>query len=402
MRLLAWQQRCALLLCAAAASSGGGASSHASAAAGSIAAAGGPPPFNCSTQPAGAFAPITLRNARGTLNVTFLPYGGTVRNVRFADARGVPTDLVLGFDDGAQYCANAQHPYFGALIGRVANRIANGSFSLNGVAYTTPINEPLPAGGNDTLHGGWVGFDRRVYAVTQTRGGAAELRYTSADGEEGFPGALAVAITYTVDDENTWWIDYEATAAADTVVGLTQHSYWNLNGAVADVTEHILTLPGAHTVLAVDAHLIPTGAFTDVRDAPWLDFNAAKAIGRDIANGTVAPGGGYDNAWVFDAWAPGAAPVLRAVAVSPRSGIRMEVHTDQPSLQFYSGNFLNGSIPRKADQGEGVYVHWGALALEAQHFPDAVHHQGDPRWPSVVLRAGQTYRQRTGYRFSHA
>ena len=166
------------------------------------------------------------------------------------------------------------------------------------------------------------------------------------------------------------------------------------------MTEHVLALPAAHTVLAVDAHLIPTGAFDDVRAKPWLDFNLPKPIGRDIANGTVAPGGGYDNAWIYDEWTPGGEPQLRAEVSSPLSGIRMQVLTDQPSLQFYSGNFLDGTLPKKKDQGGGTYVHWGALALEAQLFPDAVHHQGEARWPSVVLRAGETYRQQTAYRFT--
>ena len=152
------------------------------------------PPFNCTSQPPGAFTPVELRSPSGLLRLSFLPYGGTVQRLILADpARGIETDVVLGFDDATQYCANAVHPYFGAIIGRVANRIAGGSFSLDGKTYTTPVNEPA---GGDTLHGGWVGFDRHVWAVELAPGGAAAtLRRTSADGEQGFPGALDVAVT---------------------------------------------------------------------------------------------------------------------------------------------------------------------------------------------------------------
>lgn len=325
-----------------------------------------PPPFNCSSQASGAFVPVNLTNAAGTLTLAFLPYGGTVQRVIFG---GV--DVVLGFDNATQYCDNAIHPYFGALIGRVANRIAGGAFDFHGRAVNTPINEVYATGGGDTLHGGWVGYDRRVWSVEVAPGGAAAtLRLESPDGEEGFPGALSIAVTYTVNDDDSWGIEYAATAADDTVVAMTQHTYWNLNGAAANITEHILKLPGARNTLAVDGNLIPTGAFSPVSEQPWMDFTQAKAIGRDIAKGTVTPTGGYDNAWLFDGWRPGAPPAVRALAFSPLSGIQMEVSSDQPSIQFYSGNFLDGTLAKKADQGAGFYSRWYALALEAQHFPD--------------------------------
>ena len=281
----------------------------------------------------------------------------------------------------------------------MANRI-NGSFVLGGATVTTPVNEAWSGGGGDTLHGGWVGFDRNVWKVERAPGGAsATLRLESPDGDEGFPGALSVAVTYTVGDDDSWDILYEATAHADTVVALTQHTYWNLNGARATVLEHELELRGASTYLAVDEHLIPTGAFAPVSAAPWMDFGTPKPIGRDIANGTVTPTGGYDNAWVFDGWRPQQPPQVRARVFSPLSRVGMEVLTDQPSIQFYSGNFLDGTLKNKADQGPGSYTRYDALALEAQQFPDAVHHAGAPGWPSVELRAGQTYSQRTAYRF---
>ena len=352
------------------------------------------PPYNCSSQPPGAFEPVELANTAGTLRLSFLPYGGVVQRIIYA---GV--DVVLGFDDPVQYCANAIHPYFGALIGRVANRI-NGSFSLAGATVTTPENEAWPGGGGDTLHGGWVGWDRRVWSVERAPGGAAAtLRLESADGDEGFPGAVSAAVTYSIADDDSWSIAYEATAHADTVIALTQHTYWNLNGARATVLEHELELRGAASFLAVDEHLIPTGAFTPVSAAPWMDFQTAKPVGRDIANGTATPTGGYDNAWRFDGWLAGQPPTVRAVAFSPMSRIGMQMSTDQCSVQFYSGNFLDGTLKNKADQGPGAYTRFDALALEAQMFPDAVHHAGDAEWPSVELHAGQTYRQHTTYRF---
>jgi len=357
-----------------------------------------PPPFNCSTQPAGAFTPIELRSPGGGLRLSFLPYGGTVQRLIVAGG-GPETDVVLGFDDPTQYCANAIHPYFGALIGRVANRIAGGSFQLDGAPVRTPLNEVYSDGvSGDTLHGGWVGWDRRVWAVTVAPGGAAAtLSLQSPDGEEGFPGELSATVTYTLGADDSWTIAYAATAgAADTVVAMTQHTYWNLNGARANVTEHELLLRGGDAFLAVDEHLIPTGAITPVAAAPWMDFTRAKAVGRDIANGTATPAGGYDNAWVFADWRAGAPPALRAEVFSPLSGIAMQVVTDQPSMQFYSGNFLDGTLPNKADQGPGVYTRYDAMALEAQHYPDSVH---QPTWPSIELKAGQTYRQLTSYRF---
>jgi len=313
-------------------------------------------------------------------------------------------DVVLGFDDLTQYCANDEHPYFGALIGRVANRIANGSFELNNNIYHTPVNEPAPSGGNDTLHGGYVGFDRRVWEVAQASSSTATLKYESFDGEEGFPGDLLVTVTYSLDDNNTWWIDYTATGGdKDTVIGLTQHTYWNLNGGQEDITEHVLHLPKAERYLSVDDHLIPDGCFVDVASTPWMDFTVAKPIGVDITCGTVADGGGYDNAFIYNDWTDGEEPRVIASVMSPLTSISMEVISDQPSIQFYSGNGLDGTLPQKSDQNDGAYyVHWGALALEAQHFPDSVHHQDDPSWPNVVLKAGATYHQLTGYRFSTA
>lgn len=350
-------------------------------------------PYGCAALNAsGAFNTVTLKS--GDIELRFIPYGGTVTNIFVKDRNGATKDIVLGFDDPTQYCAFAQHPYFGALIGRVANRISNGTFVLDGVRAYTPINE-LP--GNDTLHGGTIGFDRRQWSVSQTDASHAVLTLTSPDGEMGFPGDLdMITVKYGLEG-STWTIDYEATSgSSDSVCSLTQHTYWNLNGGVGDVLDHVLEMKSATRVLEVTSFLLPTGAFVNVSAQRPLDFTQAKSVGRDI-NATLAFswGHGYDFAWVFDNWIAGK-QVPQLNVFSPATGISLEMATDQISAQVYSGNFLNGSIPAKAGQG-GSYPHWGALALEAQALPDAVNHVN---FPSVIVKAGQTYRQSTSYTIS--
>jgi aldose 1-epimerase len=339
----------------------------------------------------------------------FLPYGATAQRLRVASPLGGPVvDVLLGFDDGTVYCSGAYgdagHPYFGANIGRVANRIRGGAFPFaacaGGVCHT-PINE-VP--GNDTLHGGLFGYDRRVWTVTPLNASAARLAYDSPDGEQGFPGALHVEVTYALSDgPPAWTIDYAArtTDGSDTVYAPTQHAYWNLNGAAFPATEHDLSMPLGDAFVEVDAFLVPTGKVGSVKAAgnEFLDFTVEHAVGRDINKTTrYSWGTGYDNAFVFSDWAPGMAPREVARVFSPHSNIGMAIVTDQPSLQVYSGNFLNGSIPQKASQGGpgARYAHWGALALETQHYPDAVNHAN---FPSVALRAGEAYASRTSYRF---
>lgn len=351
-------------------------------------------PFNCTALPPYVFQPITLTNTQKTLTVKFIPYGGTVTNIWVTNNQGQTYDVVLGFEDPTAYCSFPQHPYFGALIGRVANRIADHSFTLNNQLYVTSLNE-----NNDTLHGGVVGFDRQIWSVETINSSTAILRYTSFDGEMGFPGTIDVTVTYQLKDDNSWSITYGAYAHDDTVIGLTQHTYWNLNGNVSTVTNHILTMPNATTFLEVDSQLIPTGNIDTVTNYPWMDFTTSKAVGKDIANGTVTPTGGYDNAWIFTPWSSTDPTVtLQVMVYSPVSNIQMNIWTDQPSIQFYSGNFLNGTIPAKNDLGGGYYPRYGALALEAQHYPDSVHHQDT--WPNVVLRSGETYNQVTKYQFT--
>jgi aldose 1-epimerase len=371
------------------------------AAAAAAATAAPPDPYNCAGLAAqGAFTPYELSNGDG-LTLRFIPYGATVTNIFVRGRDGAFRDVVLGFDDPTQYCnATQEHPYFGALIGRVANRIANGTFTLTQasgpVTYNTPINEPA---NNDTLHGGTIGYDRRLWSVQQVDAMTAVLTLDSPDGEMGFPGDVSVQVTYSVSNDNTWEIDYKATSnTLNTVVSLTQHTYFNLNGCAAGIVEHTLSMPTATQYVVVDEHLIPTGDVEPV--TPVLDFTKTKVIGKDIANGTVTPTGGYDNAWVFSNWQPSSPSVVPQVtAYSPLSGIQMVLSTDQPSVQFYSGNFLDSTIPKKADQGPGTYDRWMAIALEAQHYPDSVHH---PNFPSIVLQKGQTYAQTTRYAFSIA
>ena len=369
-----------------------------------------PDPWGCdalATQ--GAFDSVTLFSPSGALSLTFIPYGGTAQALRVPGAGGgggKPVDVLLGFDDASQYCrgelGSAGHPYFGALIGRVANRISRGAFSLDGTEWHTPINEPPPAGGNDTLHGGTFGFDRRVWAVQRLNESAARLTYSSPDGEMGFPGSLDAAVTYTLT-EGAWVIEYSGVAGAvDTVFAPTQHAYWNLNGGAERVLEHLVTMSTATSFVEVDQFLLPTGAIGSVKDAAnaFLDFTSEKPVGRDInATTRYAWGTGFDNAWVFDggAWTPGGPAVERVRVFSPLSGIGMVVSSDQPSVQVYSGNFLNGTIPQKRAQNPaGFYEHWGALAIEMQHYPDSVN---QPSFPTTTLKAGATYRQTTIYSF---
>ena len=255
-------------------------------------------PWNCTTQPAGAFTPLVLTNSKG-LSISVIPYGGTLTNLMVPDKNGVLRDVVLGFDTKSDYCA-ASHTYFGASIGRIANRIAKGTFVLDGKSYHTPINEQNAEGG-DTLHGGNIGFDRRVWTATRINASAAVFTLFSPDGEMGFPGDLNVSITWAVSEPTqtpgslgTWSLDYHATTPTATVVGLTNHAYFNLNANIDNagtVGDHVLTIAGGKFI-AIDSVLLPTGVIGDVAAAPWLDFRAGKTIGKDIKNGTVSPSGG--------------------------------------------------------------------------------------------------------------
>jgi aldose 1-epimerase len=326
----------------------------------------------------------TLRNAHG-VEVSIVPWGASVVSIQVPDRHGKLGDVVLGFDSLQGYLGS--HPYFGAIVGRYGNRIAKGRFALDGHAYTLPINN-----GENHLHGGPAGFDKRLWQarVLQDRR-ALEFRYTSADGEQGYPGRLTATVTYTLGDANELRIDYLATTDQPTVVNLTNHSYFNLAGG-GDVLGHRVQIM-AHHYTPVDAGLIPTGRIADVRGTPF-DFTAPHAIGERIGQNDeqLRFGLGYDHNWVLDALAGGLH--LAARVTEPTSGRVMEVLTTEPGLQFYTGNFLDGTIHGK---GGSAINKRAAFCMETQHFPDSPN---QPAFPSTTLRPGQRYQTTTVYRFS--
>jgi aldose 1-epimerase len=326
----------------------------------------------------------TLTNANG-LVLKVITYGAIITEMRVPDRDGRLGDVVLGFDRLEPYLTKS--PYFGAAIGRVGNRIANGRFILDGKTYTLAVNN-----GPNHLHGGIRGFDKVVWQAepgSGPDGPAVVFHYTSADGEEGYPGTVNVTMTYTLTDKNELRFDYRATSDKDTPINLTNHSYWNLAGR-GDILGHMLTLHAASFTPADDT-LIPTGKIEPVAGTP-MDFTRPKAIGRDLGQLTDEPQG-YDWNFVLDGGGgKGLAPAARVY--DPSTGRVMDVLTDQPGIQFYSGNFLDGTLTGK--QG-AVYRQHDGLCLETQHFPDSVNH---PNFPSTILHPGEIYQTTTVYRFS--
>jgi aldose 1-epimerase len=337
------------------------------------------------TQNGAEVALYTLKNAKG-MAVSITPWGATVVSIRVPDRSGHMDDVVLGFDSLAGYLGNS--PYFGAAIGRYGNRIGKGTFALNGKTYTLARNN-----GENHLHGGNLGFDKRLWTARELPLPAhgLELRYSSPDGEEGYPGTLAATVTYTLTDANELRINYRATTDQPTVVNLTNHSYFNLAGG-GDVLAHRVQINAARFT-PIDAGLIPTGELRSVKGTPF-DFTTAHAIGEriDANDEQIRFGKGYDHNWVLD----GVSGTLRLVArvSEPKSGRVLEVLTTEPGLQFYTGNFLDGTVRGK---GGKAYAHRTALCLETQHFPDSPN---QPAFPSTTLRPGQTYESTTVYRFS--
>ena len=312
----------------------------------------------------------TLTNNRG-LEISITNYGGAVVSLKAPDRNGSFADVVLGFDTLEEYVRNPR--YFGGLIGRHANRIGVGKFVLNGSVIQLTQNN-----GANHLHGGAKGFDKRVWKVVDhdTR---LHLEYFSRDGEEGYPGDLKANVTYTLSDENELEIDYTATSDRDTIVNLTNHSYFNLAGG-GDILSHELTLhAGGFTPVSND--LIPTGEIEPVENTR-MDFRQSRPIAS----------GGYDHNFVLSEYNGSLRPAARLY--EPRSGRVLEILTTQPGIQFYSGNFLDGSFNGK---GGAVYHQYAGLCLEPQHFPDAPNHQN---FPSTVLRAGEVYKHVSVYRFS--
>jgi len=316
----------------------------------------------------------TLKHQSG-LEVSITNYGGAITSLKTPDRHGNFGDIVLGFDTHDEYARNPR--YFGALIGRHANRIARGKFSLNGVEYQLPCNN-----GANHLHGGFKGFDKREWDVSDD-GNVLHLSYFSKDGEEGYPGNVTAFVDFTLLD-NELRIDYRATTDRDTIVNLTNHSYFNLRG-VGTILDHELML-NADAFTPVSKDLIPSGEIKSVEGSP-MDFRKAKAIGSEI--GKVA--GGYDHNFVLNDW--DGSLRLAARLYEPVSGRALEILTTEPGMQFYSGNFLDGSYTGKYGF---VYEKYTGLCLEPQHFPDAPNH---PNFPSTVLRPGEEYRHTSVYRF---
>jgi aldose 1-epimerase len=321
------------------------------------------------------------------MEAQILTYGGTLLALRVPDQNGVLDDVVLGFETLAPYLS--EQPYIGALIGRYANRIAGGRFELNGVTYTLAHND-----GPNHVHGGPSGFHRKIWNAQEHASDAEpslELRYLSRDGDEGYPGNLAVTVTYTLTDRNELRIRYTATTDADTVVNLTNHAYLNLAGA-GNILDHELQI-FASQFIPIDATSIPLGDVRSVHGTP-MDFTAPARIGRRIAadDEQLRHGQGYDHTWVLDK--EDGVLALAARVYEPSTGRVLEVFTTEPGVQFYSGNMLDGSLIGKDGQR---YVQHSGLCLETQHFPDSPN---QPQFPSTVLRPGQVYHQTTIYRFT--
>ena len=333
---------------------------------------------------------FTLTNRHG-IEVRAMTYGAIITSIQTPDRSGKRADIVLGFDSLAGYVAGS--PYFGAVVGRYANRIALGQFTLDGVTYHLARNN-----GPNTLHGGTRGFDKVLWSAepleNDSTSGVA-LRYESPDGEEGYPGAVSVRVTYTLTDSDELIVDYEASSTKPTPLNLSQHTYWNLHGdGQGSILDHLLTL-NASSFTPVDSTLIPTGQLMPVTGTPF-DFRQPTAIGARIgdANEQLRFGRGYDHNWVLDQATPGAW-THAARLEDPVSGRRIDISTTEPGMQFYSGNFLDGTIKGK---GGRVYEHRTGLCLETQHFPDSPNHAN---FPSTILRPGQQYRSRTIITFAH-
>jgi aldose 1-epimerase len=322
----------------------------------------------------------------GKITVRILTYGGIVQSIETPDKQGQTANIVLGFDGLDGYVKTGNKPYMGAIIGRYANRIAGGSFQLNGKTYNVPKND-----GNNALHGGINGFNKKVWTGKQIENGV-ELKYVSKDGEEGFPGTLTTTVRYTLKG-NELRIDYAATTDADTVLNLTNHSYFNLKGqGNGDILSHEMKI-NANRYTPVDKNLIPTGELAPVAGTPF-DFLKSTTIGAriDADNEQLKLARGYDQNWVLDG--DGKKVTVAAEAYEPTTGRVLEVLTDQPGIQFYTGNFLDGSV---TGTGGKVYNKRYAFCLETQHYPDSPNH---PKFPTTELKPGQTFRSTTIYRFS--
>ncbi len=329
---------------------------------------------------------FTLKNAKG-MEVRIMNYGGIIQKILTPDRNGKVEDVVLGYETLQEYIKDT--PYFGAIVGRFGNRIAAGKFTLDGKDYT------LAAQNNGQhLHGGLVGFDKKVWKVEAASSQSLSLSYVSKDMEEGFPGNLSVKMTYTLSDDNELGIAYEATTDKATVLNLSNHSYFNLSGnAKRDILNQEVQIDASRLV-AVNKVLIPTGVLMPVAETPF-DFTKPHVVGdriNDTSSEQIVLGGGYDHCWALDKPAGSYAKI--ATVVEPISGRKMVVSTDQPGVQFYTGNFLDGHLTDK--YGAKITKRHG-LCLETEHFPDSPNQSS---FPSTVLRPGEVYKSKTAYQFS--
>lgn len=333
-------------------------------------------------------AAVTLTSATG-VSVTVITWGATLQSVILPDRDGRPAEVALGYGDLAGYVSG--NAYFGATVGRFANRIADGRFELDGKTYALPCND-----GPNSLHGGTTGFDRQLWTVVAVEDAAVIMRLISPDGDQGYPGTLTVTARYALDGAGTLTIDYHATTDSPTVVSITNHAYWNLGGeGSGSAMGHVVTIAGEHFT-PVEETLIPTGERRPVAGTAF-DFREPRTVGEcigDRGDEQLRFGGGYDHNWVVGA-ASGAV-VAVATMTDPASGRRFTLGSDQPGLQFYSGNFLDGTIVGKAGL---PYRRRDALAFEPQRFPDTPN---QPDFGSATLRPGESYRNRIVYTFSIA
>ncbi|HVY63531.1 MAG TPA: aldose epimerase family protein [Gammaproteobacteria bacterium] len=334
---------------------------------------------------------VTLKAGNG-VSARIIAYGATLQSLLLPDRAGHAADVALGYDDLAGYVAKPQ--FFGATVGRYANRIAGAKFTLDGKTYPLAANN-----GPNSLHGGTKGFDKVVWTIAEVKSGpvaSVRLTYTSRDGEEGYPGTLKVSVTYSLDEKSTLTTSYEATTDKPTIVNLTNHSLFNLAGvpAARSILDHRLMV-NADAYTPVDATLIPTGELKQVAGTPF-DFRQAAVIGariRDAGDPQIAIGRGYDHNFVLRGGLTDA-PKLAARVEDPVSGRVLELYTTEPGVQVYTGNFLDGTTVGKSHT---VYRQSDGLALEPQKFPDSPNH---PAFPSARLDPGKTYRQTSYYRFS--
>lgn len=327
-----------------------------------------------------------LENNSGA-GLTIMDLGATILTLKVPDRNGKMDDVVFGFDSAAPYLTDS--PYFGSVVGRFANRIAKGQFTLDGKTYTLATNN-----GPNHLHGGKVGFDKRIWAgekVDTKEGPGVKFTLVSPDGEEGYPGEVTVSVTYVWTNDNRLIVDYGASSTKSTPFNVSQHSYWNLGGAgsAKTVLNHELRID-ADRFLPVDSTLIPTGELASVEGTPF-DFRKSKPIGRDISvvNEQLKFGGGFDHNWVLN----GSGFRIAATLTDPANGRSMEISTSEPGLQFYSGNFLSGKVTGKDGN---AYPYRSAIALETQHFPDSPNQTG---FPDAILTPGEKYESRTMFAF---